>query len=231
MKLPDDPKEKTKILILIGIGVVAVLYTTIALVVKPLFAEKARCRIEIAALEAKLEMAQRDMNRMLKDRPGNTRALEQIVDVSNRRLFILHPSLGNYELGARAYLENQSQSAGVALTTIREIGITQIPKPAKGPALAFKSYNLRVGIQAGMHDALRLVEAIEKNNPYLSVSSLSVVSRPESPGRHEITMEIQWPIWEDPQMSEIIEQRLQDALAYTPPAMRQKQAGDRSAEN
>lgn len=219
MKLPDDPKEKLKILVLVGIGAVAVLYTLIALVVKPLFDEKARCKAELATLSDELSSSSRDMERMLKERPGNTRALQAILDVSNRRGDILHPRLGNYELGAREYVERMSQACGVPVESMREIGLTQIPQPVEGGVdRTLKCYNMRITLACGMHEAVSLIQHLESSNPHLCVTSFSISTRSDQPGRHDINVDLQWPVWVDPGMAETLEQRLEEALAYTPPS-------------
>lgn len=215
MKLPEDPKERIKILVLVGIGVVAVIYTAIALVIKPLFSAEERYRKEIADVNESLMASQRDMNHMLQEREGNTRSLNAIVEISDRQRLILHPRLGNYELGAREFLEGVAQRTGVTMASIREIGVTQMPQsPDLKTEKALKFYTLRVNMEGGLHDLMRMLATLETDNPYIGLSSLTINTRPEMPAKHQIDIELQWPVWADPKMNEIIKQRLEEAMAF-----------------
>jgi hypothetical protein len=215
MKLPEDPKERIKILALIGIGAVAVIYMAIALVIKPLFGAEARYRKEIAEVNESLMASQRDMNHMLREREGNVRSLEAITDISDRRRLILHPRLGNYELGAREFLESIAVQAGVTMEAIREIGVTQMPQsPDLKNEKSLKFYTLRVDLEAGLHDLMRMLVALENANPYIGLSSLTINTRPEDPGKHQIDVELQWPVWADAKMNDTIKLRLEEAMAF-----------------
>lgn len=212
MRLPDDPKEKVKILILVGIGGVAVVYTLIAAVVKPLLHRKEADRAEIAELEDQLASATRDVNRMWKDRVQNTQALETIVDISNEKNYLLHPRLGNYELGAREFVESLSQSTGVPVESVREIGIIQLPTDSSQQTeRTLTSYNVRVNVKCGIHALINLLTAIEDANPYVCVSGVSIAAGSDDPAKHQINFELQWPIWSDPTMAEDMERRLEEA--------------------
>jgi hypothetical protein len=219
MKLPDDPKEKIKILILIAIGAVAVLYTLIAVVVKPLMTRKAGNNEAIETLQNELTDAQRDLNRMWQGRDYNTKVLQSLVELSNRKDYLLHPRLGNYELGAREYVETAARDVGVELEAVREIGLMQLPQdPAIKDPRALQTYNLRVSMQAGLPDLIALLTAIETRNPYLSVSGISIDARPTDPARHQIAFELQWPVWTDPLTAQDLERRLNEAEAVDPAA-------------
>ena len=217
MKLPADPKERAKILVLIGIGTAAVLFTLVSLVIKPLLAHKAEYAKETAELKDRIDAAQRDWNRMLKDRDRNTDVLEGIVKNVIKTGYILQPRLGNYELGAREYVERIAQAQGLTLESAHEIGITQIPTaPGQNQEPTFRCYNMRIVLFTGLPELVRLLEALQAGNPYVCVTGIAVVPRKEDPARHQVSFELQWPIWSDLMLPGALETRLADARAFEP---------------
>lgn len=220
MKLPQEPKERMKVLMLIGIGAVAVVFMVVSVVVKPLMARKAQYREDIALAREDLDTAQRDVNRMMVDRDANTKVLEGIVDGAYRQNFVLEPRLGNYELGAREFVEGIAQSVGVTIASMREIGLTQMPLPTteQDKGLALKCYNMNVQLLVGLPDLMLFLNAVEAGNPYLCVSSIAISSRIEDPALHTVVLELQWPVWAVPTLGRQLEQRLQDShtLSLTP---------------
>jgi hypothetical protein len=219
MRLPEDPKEKLKILVLVAIGAVAVLYTLVTVVVKPFMTRKAENTESIAKLQEQLTDAQRDLNRMWLDRDRNTKVLRSLVELSNDKDYLLHPRLGNYELGAREYVEAAARRVGVELEAVREIGLIQLPQdPAIKEPRSLKTYNLRISVQTGLQHLIALLGAIENGNPYLCVSGVSIDTQPANPARHQISFELQWPVWTDPLMAQDLERRLREAEATEPVA-------------
>ncbi|MDA0991000.1 MAG: hypothetical protein O3A51_09640 [Verrucomicrobia bacterium] len=218
MKLPDDKNERTKVLALIGIGCFAVLYGIVVGVINPLKAKKKDRIARIAEIREELTSAQRDMDRMMRDRAQNVDVLRAIVQTARGDGYILEPRLGNYELGARAYIEERAAEAGVIVNDINEIGISQIPKnPRKVIENSLKSYSMRVDLTAGLHDVISLIQAIEERNPYICIANLNVAGRSSDPAKHTVTFEVQWPIWSDPNMGQVLEQNLREAEDFKRP--------------
>ncbi|MCE9614997.1 MAG: type II secretion system protein M [Lentisphaerae bacterium] len=217
MKLPSDPKEKIKILILIGIGAVAVIFMLVSLVVKPLRARRQANTEEIAKVKELVDAAQRDVSRMMQDRDKNTHVLEDIVEKIYQQGYILQPRLGNYELGAREYVESIAASQGIPIESAREVGLTQIPvATGQKDERALKCYTLRVTLRAGMPQLVRFLKAIEAGNPYLCVSSIGITPRTEDPAQHQVSLDVQWPVWADPATGRNLEQRLDEARSFVP---------------
>ncbi len=217
MKLPDDPKERIKILALIGIGVVAVIIVLITFIIKPMMGRKTTYRADITKTKELLETAQRDVSRMMQDRDANTKVLEGIVDGAYHQNFILQPRLGNYELGAREFIEGVAQTAGVTIETAREIGITQMPQAAVPTAeQSLKCYNIRLTFNVGLHELIRFLEVAGEGNPYVCVSGVVITPRAEDPSRHTVNLDLQFPVWSDPTLGQQLEKRLEDAHAFVP---------------
>ena len=218
MRLPEDRKERIKVLILVGVGTIAVIYALIVGVMRPMANTRRERQARIEELNEQLEDAQRDMSRMLRDRQKNVEVLKEIVEIAARDGVILQPRLGNYELGAVAFIEQRAAEAGVKVNAINEIGITQIPKnPQKKTENAIKAYNMRISLEAGVHDLIRLLASIEDANPYIAITRIDVQTRMQNPARHSLTFELQWPVWSDPTTGETLETQLQEAIDFKRP--------------
>jgi len=213
MKLPEDPKERIKVLALVGVGGVGVIYALIAGILRPLSTRKVERLEQIAEMKEKLELAQRDVGRMLRDRAQNTKMLQEIIENASRKGYILRPRLGNYILGAREFVDRNAHEAAVEVTDVREIGIMQIPQPPlKKIDNSLKSYNVRVSLEGGLHHCVRLLSRLEESNPMACISSLSISSRSAEPALHHVSFELQLPVWVDPTMDDKLAQRLAEVL-------------------
>lgn len=217
MKLPENPKERLKVLVLIGIGAAFLALVLVTLVIRPLVARKKATMAEIAEVREKLETAQRDVARMLQDRDRNAKVLGEIVSNAREHSYVLQPRLGNYELGAREYVESIAQGIGLKLGSVQEVGITQLPQPASPQSeRQIKCYNLRISFATGLHELVQFLQLLESGNPYICVSSLAINARSEDNSSHEIALDLQWPVWSSPEMQHALEQRLEEARRVPP---------------
>lgn len=207
MKLPEDKKERTKILVLIAIGVVVVLYLAIIGVVNPALRKKNERTVRVQELRDDLKKARREISRMPRDRKQNDKTVAKIREVADK--YVLRSRLGNFLLGGRETIERHAKNVDVELETVREIGIAEIPQSGKKKSgNAFKSYTIRVAVNCGFHDLLRLLRQLEKSNPYLCVSSVGITERSGTPAKHTVSFDVQWPIWADNEMASKLEQQL-----------------------
>lgn len=206
MKLPSDKKERTKVLALIAVGVVLAIYGIAAVIVMPLSRIKRERAAAILELDGKLGKARTAVSRMAADRARNSSVLNEIVTTATRGNMVLHDRLGNFLLGASEVVEGHARKCGVPITAPTEIGISQLPQGSsnKDPA-AFKSYTAHIGVECGIHDLIRLLSQIETNNPYACISSLAIAAQPDKPEKHSVALDIQWPIWNDPEMPSKLE--------------------------
>lgn len=208
MKLPENKSERIKLLILICLAAAGLLFAFwfgLSHMVK----EKKDKTAQIGELDEKIRKANAAVNQARRGMDANTRILEEIADVANRRNFVLHDRLGNYLLGAQEILDAYARSAGVTLDSVVEVGQSQIPGTSvstNGPA--FRSYTVRVSLHAGMHDFIKLLTQIEKGNPFLCVSSITINGNTAKPDVHDISFDVQWPIWSSAEASDQIEAQL-----------------------
>jgi hypothetical protein len=223
MKLPEDGKERAKILTLIGLGTIAVIYTLAIGIVRPLKTKRQERNDEIAAVQEHLQGAERELNRMMKNRSDNATVLRDVIDIAITQKCVLQPRLGNYRLEARDFLEAHANTVGVEIDTISPIGVMQLPISAQQVnAPALKAYNTQVRLIGGLHDLVRYLRQIENSNPFLVVSSLSVSAQGSTPGKHSMTIGLQWPVWDDSEMGAKLGARLQELMEFKVPSGRPK---------
>ena len=209
MKLPEDKKERAKILILIAIGAVLAVYGVGFLVVKPLLKGKTEQSEQIASLQEKLRRAGLAINRIESDKASISNSLTELDVIANQKGMVLRDRLGNFLLGATEIIDTHAREADISGQVVSENGISKVPQSTKRTAPPiFDTYTVTVHLEAGVHELLRMLQSLERSNPYLCVSSLVITGQPGKPGKHAVSFEVQWPIWADSKMP----QRLQDQL-------------------
>jgi hypothetical protein len=215
MKLPADKKARLKLFAAIGVGTAVAVYAVFAGVLGPMSRIKKERRQAIQDLDDKLAKARAAVERFEIDRAGNSNVLSEIVNTGVRQNMVLRDRLGNFLLGASEVIETAARQAGVPIEPPTEVGMSQIPQgSAKKEATAFKAYTVHIATQCGTHDLIRLLSQVETSNPYLCVSSLAITGQPDKPDKHSVAMDVQWPIWGDPETPANLEAQLK-AIAQT----------------
>jgi len=209
MKLPDDKNERNKILGLIAIGVLAVCYIGYTFGIKVLLQKQQAALAEIAELEAKVWQANLDIKQIPLYIQQNDEIVENIINISENKLDILHSNLGNFLLVAEDIIERNAQSLDLTVksvnptgspvkrfdTPVKRSGTKDSKKDAKAPR--FAPYTVSVEMECGLVDAMNLIRSIEKKNPYLCITRLGIIGQPDNVTQHSITFDVQWPIWID----------------------------------
>jgi len=210
MKLPEDRKERTKIYVLIGIGAAFVLYATVFGVLRPLMRNRGEKIAAIEELSAKLQASKTKIDQMNKSRGRNIETLSRIILLADEKGYVLKPRLGNYLLSARDFVEKHAGELNLE-AEVREVGISQLPQAsAGGEPRSLNVYTATVNAECGLHDLIRLLEGIEKGNPYLCVSGMSVAGQSKNPASHAVSFQLQWPVWADLSRLETIKENLRD---------------------
>lgn len=194
MKLPDDKKERNKILVLSGIGACAVLYGIYAGVIQPYSNKKKGMAARIEQLTEDVRRAHAEIDQMDKDRNANTEAIRTIYEESER--FFLKPKLGgNYRLSAMDVITEYAIKANVDVKpeSIREMGQGDV----LGGRNQVRSYSANITLYCSYNDLVRFLRTIGEENPYIFVTGLSISAREGSITEHSCSIDVQWPIWAD----------------------------------
>ncbi len=207
MKFPTDPKQKMQIYAGIAVGVIAAIVLIFMFVVQPMQATQEKKVATITTLKDTIKKADIDIKQTEPDRLARRKLLTEMIDFSNK--YVLPPVLGNYQLKAREIVETQAKKMDIKIEPPREAGITDIP--FRGTAGILKGYSLRVTMKSGAHKLLYFLREIETANPYISVTAVNISGQENTdPMNHIITVDIQWPIWTDPEFPIKLEEMLKE---------------------
>lgn len=146
---------------------------------------------EIDTKREELRACDREIRQSKHDAAEHVDVLTEIGLLSNTHL--LHPRNENYELVATEIVERHARNIGIP------VSVTEILRTAELPGITtLKVYKARVTTLGPYYAAVALVAALEKENPYLAITKLSVSSRGvEDKDNHSITFDIHWPRWTD----------------------------------
>lgn len=211
MKLPEDKKERNKILALIGIGaivVVAVLFKMPVIGIMPLLASKQAKLAKMEVLRDDIEKANKEIKQHEKDKVENLEVLKKIIETSD--IYVLKPVLGNYKLSASEIVEPAAKKMNIKLDQMRQIGVAP-----EANQTSYRAFSARVAVFCSYYEMVKLIREIEAGNPLLSVLNISITAQAEFPEKHLIAFDVQWPVWADVETSAKLAKQLQD-LTKTP---------------
>ena len=212
-KWPENKQDQIKYIALIAIGAVVVVVLLVMFAINPFIKAKRDHVAGLTELTTKIENAQKEIEKKPFELKRNTEALNKILQISDAHM--LKPVLGrNYLLGATPIIERHVKALSIAMAKPpSEVGIGDVVQPQtvkKGaPLPAVKTYTARVNLKCSYADVVRIVRALESENPYITIAGLSIVGTPATdPENHNVTFDIQWPIWADEETSASIRQQL-----------------------
>lgn len=215
MKLPQNSKDRQKVLALVAGGLVLAVYGLWAGVYNPVVKRHKETLTKIEKLKNDIADAEIQIIRM----PYLTRDLilanSNLVRYSEN--YILHPSLGNYLIPAREAVNRYVRELNIDGLQIEEDGLKALPMPkeasqqkgAKGAAkpktpYTMQYYSARISARVGLFDLITWIKRMEEDNPLLAISNLTITSQPKSPQKHLVGFEVHWPVWLDPDYRDVL---------------------------
>jgi len=197
MKLPANKKERAKILVLIGMGVIVLIIVLVQLVAIPILDSRRKLREDIEEYRTRVEKARREL-----------RASKQIqaeFDAVSGKLkaiaedYLLHPILGSYLVGVSEALDPQARESGFTIEDLQERGIQALRLRAKeASGRAYNAYSVQIVGQGSYDEIAAFLKSLEGRNPYVCVTELKISEQPDTPERHRVTLRIEWPIEAEP---------------------------------
>ncbi len=187
--LSKEQQQKYALLLIIG---VAALFALKQFVISPLLAGHRTAKEELAGLESKLAQAEATIKRD----EELTRALAE----SSRQLQVaardLIPSPENALAWATKTIYAQARTIGLDVESVSDLEVDVNGFMAKDQdKRAFKPYGVRVVTQCSFAELGRFIQALEADNPHLSVSGFAITGQATTPERHQILLSVEWPSW------------------------------------
>jgi len=191
--------EQKKKVVLVALLSVMGLYAVFAFVVTPLVQAHRRRANELAAIQDKLERADRALNREDHMRTELLTVTEELKLAAAQHI----PPVNNPLSWVAKRVYRSARRVGVDIESVADLGTAHVPwERHEAIQRAFVPYRVRIVTQCGFNELLRLVEALETDNPFLSVSEMSIVAQENDLERHRVRFTVEWPYWGDPAEAE-----------------------------
>lgn len=207
MKLPEDKKERTKVLVLIGIGTViliGLIFKAPVVGILPVIASKKAKLEKIEQLKKEIDDANKEIRQLDKDKAENLEVLQKIVNDSTK--FVLKPVLGNYKISASELIEPIIKKYNLKIEQNKQLGVT-----GEANQTMLRSFGTRVSLFCGYDDLKNIITEIEMSNPFLSVLNISITAQGiESREKHMVSFDVQWPVWAETDIPGKLAQQLKD---------------------
>lgn len=206
MKLPEDKKERMKVLILIGIGVVVaigLIFKAPVVGILPVLKSKKEKLAKIEQLKTEIAAANKEIKQLDKDKAENLDILRKIAEVSGK--YVLTPVLGNYKISASEVIEPIAKKYNIKIEQIRQIGISQ-----EAGQTSVRAFGARVILFCSYENTRHLIAEIEQKNPLISVMNISITGKTENREQHAVSFDVQWPVWADTEIPVKLAQQLKE---------------------
>ena len=203
MKLPEDKKERTKVLGLMAIGVGATLYVLVRYAIVPIIDGNEKNAKRIAEVKKIIAEAELLVELIAENRAANEAALKKIRETSDKHL--LHPEMGlNYKIPASRVVDRIKKNAGIDIGNPMSTAGIAIPGPSLPAKSDLKTFAMNVAISCSYRHFIFLLRTIEEENPYIAVSRVSISGQAKTPEDHRAAFLMSWPIWAEPKMLETL---------------------------
>lgn len=215
MQLPQNKADRQKVLALIGVGVLALLYGIWAGIYNPLLSKKRDAEARIAELEASIGNAENQINRIPRTEDELRAALASLVTWSDGHM--LYPRLGNYLLPVREKLGEQAEKLDLGPVQVDEIGLIALPRGAKASGTpSIQLYSVRVSVSCSYENLRAWLAIIEQDNLIVATGNLMITAQRNNPLQHQITFELHYPAWIDPDYQQQLSEDVASLEAITP---------------
>lgn len=191
MKLSEMSKEQKQYVVLGLIVGCTTLFAAFQFVVIPAAGRWSRARSDLSTLQADLD----DAERIIK---GEEKLIalrvESDADLA-RSLSQYLPAANNPLSWATQNLYRQAREVGVELQSISETNARGVmDKLADDGVRSFQSYAVRLAVECTYQDVKAFVAALESENPYVTITGLSIDAKSDRPLHHSVVIDVEWPM-------------------------------------
>lgn len=185
-------KEKKQALFLVGMWVVGGIVALYYFVLAPYFANRTTSANELDVLAAKIEqaaVAMRGESRLhaeyaLCTEEFNHAIENYVVPMDNPLSWVTEKVYAN------------ARQVGVDVQTVAEVGSSSpYWDSAVKSERSVKPYSVRIVTECSYQQLIDLVEVLEKSNPALCITDISISPQDQTPSKHILNMTVEWPVW------------------------------------
>jgi len=182
-------KEQKQMIVLIGmvlLGSVVLLYIY---VIGPFLKSGGQVSVELDTIRTQLKQSDEVMRSEKKVRT------DYAVATSN-----LHTALERYVTPVESPLSwatekiyRQARLVGVDVESVNEATASTGGKTSQ-PNKNFVSYGVRLFTRCGYADLLKLIHALEDDNPYLCLTEIGITPQDRNVQQHQVSITVEWPM-------------------------------------
>lgn len=185
-------KEQMQLVLLIGIWLVGGLIALYVWVLGPAMRNRSRSTGELDTLNENIQKAKLAMQGESKLRKEYDEAIAEIRRAMAQ--YIVPPDSPLSWVTEKVYAA--ARSVGVEVR-----GVTPVRMPdtawdglVKGGRFV-RPYAVQLTLECSYAKLLDLVRAFETGNPYLCIAGINVTGQDLDPTRHQVTLQVEWPMW------------------------------------
>jgi len=188
-------KEQKQVTMLVVMGVLIAGALLYAFAIIPLQAGAERRQLESNALREKLIKADLALKHEVRAQAEGLQKKAQLEVLTKSSV----APFGSAFAWVTEQLYLVAKDAGVEL---EGLGGNSQPLGTSAPAgvggRAFTAFTTQMTLQCSYAELLRFLHSLEVKNALVTVTSLSIDRREQTPGRHQVGLTLEWPTWVPP---------------------------------
>lgn len=185
-------KEKKQALFLVSMWVVGGIFALHYFVLAPYFANTATSSNELDVLAAKIQQAEVALRGESRLRAEYVLCTEEFKHAIDNYIIPMDNPLS--WVTEKVYAK--ARQVGVDVQTVAEVGSSSpYWDLAVKAERSVKPYSVRIVTECSYQQMIDLIEILEKNNPALCVTDISISPQDGNPAKHVLNMTVAWPMW------------------------------------
>lgn len=188
-------KERIQLLVLIGMWAVGGLMVFYFVVLSPFLGQRGKAASELLDLESNIEKARVAAQTESKLREEHRVAMADLQHAMEQ--YIVPPESPLSWATEKVYAAARAVGVDIKAVTPTRVNDAAWDIQIKGGRF-LRPYAVQIITECGYAQMVALVESLEKSNPYLCVSGLTVAGQDFNILRHQVSLIVEWPMWGRP---------------------------------
>jgi hypothetical protein len=185
-------KEKKQALLLVAMWVVGGVFALYYFVLRPYFATSTTSTRDVDDLAAKIEQAEVALKATARVQAEYALCTEEFKQAAENYIVPMDNPLS--WVTEKVYAN--ARRVGVDVQTVAEVGSSSpYWETAVKSERSVKPYGVRIVTESSYQQLIDLVEVLEKSNPALCITDISISPQDSTPLKHVLNMTVEWPMW------------------------------------
>ena len=185
-------KEQKQAMALVAMWVIGGLVALYYFVLAPYFANRTTSANELDVLKAKIQQAEVTMRGESRLQAEYALCTEEFKHASETYVVPMDNPLS--WVTEKVY--SKARQVGVDVQSVAEVGSSSpYWEAALKSERSVRPYSVRIVTECSYQQLINLVEVLEKNNPALCITDISISPQDSTPEKHMLNMTVEWPMW------------------------------------